>query len=43
MTTLFINIKNLVGVREANALLRGDALAYLPSIPNAFLLVEDGI
>ncbi|MBC7934655.1 MAG: imidazolonepropionase [Rhizobacter sp.] len=43
MTTLFINIKELVGVREQNVLLRGKALADLPSVKDAFLLVEDGI
>ena len=43
MTTLFINIKSLVGVRAENILLRGEALAELPSIPDAFLLIEDGI
>lgn len=43
MTTLFIHIKTLVGVREKNVLLRGNALAELPSIKDAFLLVEDGI
>lgn len=42
MTTLFIHIKELAGVREENVLLRGKALAELPSISNAFLLVEDG-
>lgn len=43
MTTLFINIQQLFGTREDNNLLRGGALAVLPSIENAFLLVEDGI
>ncbi len=42
MTTLFIHIKELVGVREETVLLRGTALAELPSIKDAFLLVEDG-
>ena len=41
MTTLFINIKQLVGTREQTVLLRGAALAQLPSIENAFLLIED--
>ena len=41
MTTLFINIKQLVGTREQTVLLRGAALAQLPSIKNAFLLIED--
>lgn len=43
MTTLFIHIKELVGVREQNILLRGTALAELPSIKDAFLLVEDDV
>lgn len=43
MTTLFIHIKELVGVREQNVLLRGNALTELPSIKDAFLLVEDGV
>ncbi|RYY51133.1 MAG: imidazolonepropionase [Chitinophagaceae bacterium] len=41
MTTLFINIKCLVGIRKENALLRGTELSQLPVIENAFLLVED--
>lgn len=43
MTTLFINIKELVSTREGNVLLRRNALATLPSIKDAFLLVEDGV
>ncbi len=43
MTTLIINIEQLVGVREQNQLLRGKALAELPSIENAFVLIEDSI
>ncbi len=43
MTTLFINIKELVNVRSQSQLLRGTALAELPSIKNAFLLVDDGL
>ncbi|RYZ38744.1 MAG: imidazolonepropionase, partial [Sphingobacteriales bacterium] len=43
MTTLFINIRSLVGVRAENVLLRGAALAELPCINDAFLLVENGI
>lgn len=42
-TTLFINIKQLVNVREQNELLRGAALAHLPIIEDAYLLVEDGL
>lgn len=43
MTTLIINIKELLGTREQSVLLRGEALAMLPSIKNAFILVEDGL
>jgi len=43
MTTLIINIAVLAGCREKNELLRGKALADLPCIENAFLLIEDGI
>ena len=41
MTTLFINIKQLVGTRQVNVLLRGTALAHLPIIEDAWLLIED--
>jgi imidazolonepropionase len=40
-TTLFKNIKQLVNVREQNELLRGKALANLPTLSNAWLLIED--
>jgi len=43
MTTLIKNIKQLFGTRETTTLLRGAALAQLPSIENAFVLIEDGI
>lgn len=43
MTTLIINIQQLVGTHETNVLLRGAALKNLPSIQDAFLLIEDGI
>ena len=43
MTTLITNIKQLLNVREESTLLRGAALAELPYIDNAFLLIEDGI
>ena len=43
MTTLVTNITQLVNTREETMLLRGAALAKLPSIENAFLLIEDGI
>ncbi len=42
-TTLIKNISQLVNTREQNELLRGSALASLPVIENAFLLIEDGI
>ena len=41
MTTLITNIKQLLGVREENKLLRGKELADLPSIENAYLIIED--
>ncbi|MFT3912177.1 MAG: imidazolonepropionase [Ferruginibacter sp.] len=43
MTQLIINIAQLVNVRETTTLLRGNILAELPVIENAFLLIEDGI
>jgi imidazolonepropionase len=43
MTTLIINIQQLVNVRETTTLLRGKELAVLPSVENAFLLIEDGV
>ncbi|MCZ2460003.1 MAG: imidazolonepropionase [Chitinophagales bacterium] len=42
-TTLIKNIKRLVGVRKENELLRGNKLAVLDSVENAFLLIEDGM
>lgn len=43
MTTLVTHIKQLIGTHEANNLLRGNDLAILPSIEDAFILIEDGI
>ena len=43
MTTLITNIAQLIGTREETTLLRGAALADLPFIENAFVLIEDGI
>jgi imidazolonepropionase len=43
MTTLITHIKQLINTREHNQLLRGKDLSILPSIENAFLLIEDGI
>ncbi|WP_276371191.1 imidazolonepropionase [Chryseolinea sp. H1M3-3] len=40
--TLLKNIDQLVNVREDDVLLRGNALAALPIISKAWLLVEDG-
>ena len=41
--TLIQHIKQLVSTREENQLLRGAALAELPVIEDAFVLIEDGI
>ncbi|NCU02739.1 MAG: imidazolonepropionase [Chitinophagaceae bacterium] len=43
MTLLVTNIKQLVGVHEENELLRGKALASLPVIEDAYLLINDGL
>ena len=43
MTTLILNIQQLINTREETHLLRGKELAHLPSIENAFLLIEDGL
>ena len=44
MSSLLVtNIKQLVNVREENHLLRGNDLAILPCIANAYLIIEDGI
>jgi len=43
MATLIINIKQLVNVREESKLLRGKELSELPSIENAYLIVENGM
>ncbi|WP_121354959.1 imidazolonepropionase [Flavisolibacter nicotianae] len=40
MAILFTNIKQLVGVRDSWQPLRGNQLAYLPVIDNAYLVVE---
>jgi imidazolonepropionase len=40
---LFTNIQQLVGVHQTNNVLRGEALANLPIIEKAFLLVEDDV
>lgn len=41
--TIIRNIARLVGVREKSVLLRGNALSELPTIENAYLIIEDGI
>jgi imidazolonepropionase len=43
MATLITNIQQLFGTTEETTLLHGAALAHLPSIENAFILIEDGI
>ena len=43
MTTLITNIKQLVNVREDSKLLRGKELSVLPSIENAYLVVENDL
>ncbi len=43
MYILITNIKQLVGIRQENKLLRAKELADLPGIKNAYLIIEDGI
>lgn len=43
MATLITNIKQLVNVREESKLLRGKELSALPTIENAYLIVEKGM
>jgi len=43
MATLISNIKQLVGVREESKLLKGIELSVLPSIENAYLIIENGL
>ena len=42
MASLITNIDRLVNVRATNELLKGKDLAFLPTIENAFLVVENG-
>jgi len=42
MASLIINVDRLVNVRATNELLKGKDLGFLPTIENAFLLVENG-
>ncbi|MEI2737496.1 MAG: imidazolonepropionase [Chitinophagaceae bacterium] len=41
--TIITNIKQLVSTRQQNKLLRGKELAELPSVENAYLVIENGI
>jgi imidazolonepropionase len=41
-STLISNIKLLVNTRDENLLLRGKALAQLPSLENAYLIITNG-
>ena len=44
MTTLFINIKELIQIREAKTKkVSGKEMSILPTIKNAFLIVKDGL
>ena len=43
MATIITNIKQLVNVREESNLLRGKQMSVLPSIENAYLVVENGL
>jgi imidazolonepropionase len=43
MSILVTNIKQLVNVRETQQLLRGKALADLPVIEDAYLVIENGL
>jgi imidazolonepropionase len=43
MTTLITNIKQLIGIRQEDELLRGKELANLSTIENAYLVIEDGV
>ena len=43
MTTVIINIKQLVNTREESKLLRGKELSILPSIENAYMIIKEGL
>ena len=44
MTTLFINIKELIQVRDSNiSFVSGNEMKELPTIKNAFLVIENGL
>ena len=42
MTTILINIRQLIGTRTVSAVLRGKTLSALPLMENAYLVIEDG-
>src|SRR6188474_1330068 len=43
MATLITNIKQLINVREESKLLRGGELSILPSIENAYMVIEKSL
>jgi imidazolonepropionase len=43
MKLLITNIHQLINVRKENVLLRGAALAVLPILENAYLVIENGL
>jgi len=43
MATLIKNIKQLVNIREQHSLLFGAEMAMLPSVENAYLIIEDNV
>ncbi|MGL6269625.1 MAG: imidazolonepropionase, partial [Chitinophagaceae bacterium] len=42
MTTILINIRFLCNIRASTAVLRGEEMALLPVLENAYLVIEDG-
>jgi imidazolonepropionase len=42
-TQIFTNIRSLVNTRDRSGFIRGDEMSILPSVKNAYLIVEDGI
>ncbi|MCI4442825.1 MAG: imidazolonepropionase, partial [Lentimicrobium sp.] len=44
MKTLIINIKELLQIRESSVLkVSGDAMAVLPTVKNAYLVIENDL
>ena len=43
MSTLISNIKQLVGAREESKVLKGKELSVLPSIENAYLIIDNSL